>query len=186
MHLTMSSTPAAEMEFFPQSTSILANSITASRILLVGAIGVTQACINLGLLALVHPFSRLCQVSNGFTTRSRYIELILIDESGWAWLIPLRGGKTSVGIVMNQEISNQKKAQMPSELKSLRGHYLEELSSRAPAIKELLAQGTLIEDEGTVVRSASDYSYHATSYAGLNYRIVGDAGGIADITFAYN
>ena len=114
--------------------------------------------------------------------RSQHLYLVFSDESGWCWLIPLRG-KTSIGIVQRQDLSNLKKSQMPPETRTARGHYLAELD-RAPSIKALLENATLIEDEGPVVRSASDYSYHADSYAGPNYRIVGDAGAFIDPYFS--
>jgi flavin-dependent dehydrogenase len=104
----------------------------------------------------------------------------LIDESGWAWFIPLQKGKTSVGVVMGENISKYKKASMErkGDDSLILRHYLRELTAHAPKIKELVGEGTLIEySGGPKVRTASDYSYSGTSYAGANYRIVGDAGG---------
>ena len=49
-----------------------------------------------------------------------------------------------------------------------------------PGLKRLLgSKGKMIRGEGelSTVRIASDYSYSASSYAGENYRIVGDAAG---------
>jgi hypothetical protein len=49
-----------------------------------------------------------------------------------------------------------------------------------PGLKRLLGfKGKMVRGEGEVstVRTASDYSYSASSYAGENYRIVGDAAG---------
>lgn len=75
---------------------------------------------------------------------------------------------------MNQAISIEKKGKM-AESDSL-SFYHHELS-RAPHIMALLVSATLVTDKGPVIRSASDYSYSATSYAGPGYRIVGDAAG---------
>ena len=50
----------------------------------------------------------------------------------------------------------------------------------APGVKQLLgADGVMLrgESESDTVRTASDYSYSASCYAGQNFRIVGDAGG---------
>ncbi|KXN81056.1 Tryptophan 2-halogenase [Leucoagaricus sp. SymC.cos] len=110
----------------------------------------------------------------------------LHDESGWAWFIPLHDGKVSVGIVMDENVSKSKKASMEKkgdESLTLR-HYLQELSANATKIKSFISQGTLMEYSGTKIRTASDYSYSGSSYAGLNYRIVGDAGAFIDPFFS--
>lgn len=129
----------------------------------------------------------------------------LKDESGWAWFIPLHNGKTSVGIVMNQEQYNaQAKTRstlVPGafESSSLTQRYLANLHL-APGVVKLLsgknvgvAEESEESEEGSLnfrvtlepgsVRSASDFSYSAPSYAGSGYRIVGDAGGKQAVTF---
>ncbi|KAL0952401.1 hypothetical protein HGRIS_006677 [Hohenbuehelia grisea] len=110
----------------------------------------------------------------------------LTDESGWAWFIPLHDGTTSVGIVMNQDISNQKKADTKArgEDTSLTAHYLSELD-RAPNLKALIGNGVHVKkSDAPLVSAASDYSYSATFYAGPRYRIVGDAGAFIDPYFS--
>ncbi|KAF9451350.1 FAD/NAD(P)-binding domain-containing protein [Macrolepiota fuliginosa MF-IS2] len=111
----------------------------------------------------------------------------LHDESGWAWFIPLHNGKTSIGVVMDENVSKRKRAS--SERKGddspILRHYLQELSANAPKIKGLIGEAKLVEySGGPKVRTASDYSYSGTSYAGLNYRIVGDAGAFIDPFFS--
>lgn len=97
----------------------------------------------------------------------------ITDESGWAWMIPLHNGRTSIGVVMNQEVSNNKKRTHPSgSAPSLQQFYKEELRF-APGVLQFIGTGELRTD----IKSASDYSYSASSYAGEGYRIVGDAGG---------
>ncbi|KXN84312.1 Tryptophan 2-halogenase [Leucoagaricus sp. SymC.cos] len=102
----------------------------------------------------------------------------LTDKRGWAWFIPLHNGMTSIGVVMHQETSNQKKAAGPSGLEA---HYLEQLK---------LAPGVLgrIGDKGIYIpgslQSTADYSYHATSYSGDHYRIIGDAAAFVDPLFS--
>lgn len=111
----------------------------------------------------------------------------LHDESGWAWFIPLQNGKTSVGVVMDENVSKRKKANMEKKGDDslLLRHYLQELTANAPKIKSLVGEGSLIEySGGPKVRTASDYSYSSTSYAGSNYRIVGDAGAFIDPFFS--
>ncbi|KAJ7244197.1 hypothetical protein B0H12DRAFT_814044 [Mycena haematopus] len=112
----------------------------------------------------------------------------LTDESGWAWFIPLHTGLTSVGVVMNQKIYNQKmKAQSeptcstPNPTKSnLVNQYLCNLLL-APGIVELV--GTAVMEPGSV-RSATDFSYSAPSYSDCGYRIIGDAGAFIDPFFS--
>ncbi|EFX04254.1 flavin-dependent halogenase O-methyltransferase bifunctional protein [Grosmannia clavigera kw1407] len=101
----------------------------------------------------------------------------LKDASGWVWFIPLHNGTHSVGIVQNQEMAIQKKRQMaePSSL----GFYKEVLEL-VPGIKELLANAELVSE----IKSASDWSYSASSYALPGVRIVGDAGAFIDPFFS--
>ena len=60
--------------------------------------------------------------------------------------------------------------------------YLETLEL-APGLKKLLGDGKLVdhpgssEDSGSLVHTASDYSYSADGYAGDGWRVIGDAGG---------
>ncbi|KAJ7780767.1 FAD/NAD(P)-binding domain-containing protein [Mycena maculata] len=108
------------------------------------------------------------------------------DGSGWAWFIPLHGNKTSVGVVMKSEIWSKNKSTFPSQ-NSLLEFYLAALKG-APEVKSLIGAGGMINitpNGGTpVVMTASDYSYSASSYAGENYRIVGDAGAFVDPFFS--
>ncbi len=121
-----------------------------------------------------------------------FTSFLYADESGWAWFIPLHNGTTSVGVVMNQEVYNQKlKRPTPSSpfsSGSASNHsdsdsttrYLASLSL-APHLVDLIGnKGMLME--GTIAK-ASDYSYSAPSYAGNGYRIVGDAGGNPTYSF---
>lgn len=101
----------------------------------------------------------------------------LSDASGWCWKIPLHNGTTSIGIVQNQETATQKKREMGSP--SSKEFYFESLKL-APSIWELLSQGKLI----TEIKSASDWSYSASSYAAPNVRIVGDKGCFIDSYFS--
>ncbi|KAJ4483596.1 FAD binding domain-containing protein [Lentinula aciculospora] len=132
----------------------------------------------------------------------------LTDESGWAWFIPLHNGKTSVGIVMNQEKYNGQAKTRPSSSEfSLVSRYLSNLHL-APGVVRLLCGKDVChsadetskpelkipvneeksqmqaELEPGSVRSASDFSYSAPSYAGKGFRIVGDAGAFIDPFFS--
>ncbi|KAG1824034.1 hypothetical protein EV424DRAFT_1527459 [Suillus variegatus] len=106
----------------------------------------------------------------------------LRDESGWAWFIPLHDGTTSIGVVMNQDIHNEK-------VRALKGKSLEyryRLSiTLAPTLVKLIGTGKMVQKETAggqpgqldlLVRSASDFSYSASNYGGPGFRLVGDAG----------
>ncbi|KAJ6449346.1 putative halogenase [Mycena sanguinolenta] len=93
----------------------------------------------------------------------------LTDETGWAWFIPLNG-MVSVGVVVKAEVSRVKKSAL-SGLDVNKTHYLDQLNL-APGVIRLLGSAMLISE----IKSAADYSYSASYYAGPNYRIVGDAG----------
>jgi hypothetical protein len=91
--------------------------------------------------------------------------------------IPLHDGTTSVGIVQNQDISNGKKAEAKQrgEDASTAAHYHRELKL-APNVEVLMGDATMFKkDDAPLISAASDYSYHASSYAGSHYRLVGDA-----------
>lgn len=62
----------------------------------------------------------------------------------------------------------------------LKIRYLSNISLAPGVVKLITPSGVL--DEGSV-KSASDFSYSALSYAGNGYRIIGDAGGITILYF---
>ncbi|KAF9564816.1 FAD binding domain-containing protein [Agrocybe pediades] len=117
----------------------------------------------------------------------------LTDESGWAWFIPLHNGTTSVGVVMNEKMykaglhqpetpwSFASGAAGHSNSSTVVSRYLSNLSYAPGVVKLITSSGTL--EEGSV-KSASDFSYSAPSYAGPGYRIIGDAGAFIDPFFS--
>ncbi|THH00060.1 hypothetical protein EW145_g7143, partial [Phellinidium pouzarii] len=113
----------------------------------------------------------------------------LHDESGWAWLIPLHNGTTSVGIVMNQDLATAKR-QALTPVPSTLDFYLSQLEL-APHLRAILGPtGSLIQPgiggsgSGPAIKSASDYSYSSSSYGTPYIRIVGDAGAFIDPYFS--
>ncbi|KAF8523372.1 FAD/NAD-binding domain-containing protein [Hysterangium stoloniferum] len=102
----------------------------------------------------------------------------MTDKRGWAWLIPLHNGTTSIGVVMHQDTSNRKKSEGPSGLEA---HYLEQLKLAPDLMKLIGEKGTYVPGS---VRSTADYSYHATSYSGNHYRLIGDAAAFVDPLFS--
>ena len=134
----------------------------------------------------------------------------LLDESGWAWFIPLHKGVTSVGVVMDQkQLGIRSRASSSASgspfigggtrtrtrqgsisartASTLCDRYVSFLQL-CPTISGLIGEGELVavksdededvESEVPMARSASDYSYSATDYAGEGWRMVGDAGGL--------
>ncbi|KAL9132612.1 MAG: hypothetical protein Q9175_006212 [Cornicularia normoerica] len=100
----------------------------------------------------------------------------LHDGSGWAWFIPLHNGTTSVGVVMNQAMSTDKKR--TTSLNS-REFYLESIQE-ARGVSHLLSKAELATD----IKYASDWSYSASTYGNAYLRIVGDAGAFIDPYFS--
>ncbi|EFY89824.1 putative flavin-dependent halogenase/O-methyltransferase [Metarhizium acridum CQMa 102] len=99
------------------------------------------------------------------------------DASGWAWFMPLHDGTRSVGIVLDQKMATEKKQELgcPSTL-----DFYKQCLEMAPRIRELLSEAELIPH----VRSASDWSYTASTYHLPNARVCGDAGSFIDPLFS--
>lgn len=76
-----------------------------------------------------------------------------------------------MGIVLKEESSRAKKAGLSGPHMNTQ-HYHNQLQL-VPGVTRLLGNATFLGE----VKSAGDYSYSASHYAGPNYRIAGDAGG---------
>jgi hypothetical protein len=86
---------------------------------------------------------------------------------------------------MNQAIYNEKvRATKSSSLEDRYRCFL----SLAPGLVKLLGCGRIVQKEAVegqpgqldlLIRSASDFSYSASSYGGPGFRLVGDAGGMS-------
>ncbi|KAK4112268.1 FAD/NAD(P)-binding domain-containing protein [Canariomyces notabilis] len=100
----------------------------------------------------------------------------LQDESGWAWFIPLHNGTVSVGVVMNQKLATIKKREKALDS----SEFYHESLKLAPNLLALIGEGRFVSS----IKSASDYSYSASSYAFPHARIVGDAGCFIDPYFS--
>lgn len=74
-------------------------------------------------------------------------------------------------MVLKEDLSRTKKAELSGPDVNIQ-HYHNQLKL-APGVVALLGSAQLSGD----VKSAGDYSYSASQYAGLNYRIAGDAAG---------
>ncbi len=88
----------------------------------------------------------------------------------WAWVIPLKGGDVSIGVVFDQRI-----ADLP-EGPSLPVRLREMLTSH-PVGAEILADATWHERD---VHFRRNLSYRSTVFAGKGFALVGDAAGFMD------
>jgi flavin-dependent dehydrogenase len=98
------------------------------------------------------------------------ISIVLVPE-GWWWVIPLRGDRTSVGLVAP---ARKLKGRKPDQA------YFEERIAATPYLKERLAKAERVAP----VRSVSDYSYVSRRSAGDRWLMVGDAGAFIDPVFS--
>ncbi|KAF9228379.1 FAD/NAD(P)-binding domain-containing protein [Gyrodon lividus] len=114
----------------------------------------------------------------------------LTDDSGWAWFIPLHDGTTSIGIVMQQKLYNERSKTLHGS--STESRYRASLSL-APNLTNLIRCGVLVSKPSVdgppgsldpMVRSASNFSYSAPDYGGNFFRIIGDAGAFIDPLFS--
>ena len=98
------------------------------------------------------------------------ISVVLVDE-GWWWVIPLRGDRTSVGLVGRaQSLAGRK----PDEA------FLLEHIERSAYLRERLAGARRVAP----VRTISDWSYKSSALAGDRWLMVGDAGAFIDPVFS--
>ena len=94
----------------------------------------------------------------------------LMGDGWWAWVIALKGGDTSVGVVFDQ-----RRVTWP-EGGSL-GQRLKDFLVRHPAGRELLADATWTEGD---VHWRKQLPYSSTTYAGDGFALVGDAAAFLD------
>lgn len=102
--------------------------------------------------------------------RAGDITIVLVDE-GWWWVIPLRDGKTSVGLVAPSRVLRGRKPDQS---------YFEERIANTPYLQRRLAAARRIAP----VRTASDYSYVTTRASGDHFVLVGDAAAFIDPVFS--
>ncbi len=96
---------------------------------------------------------------------------VVLVPGGWWWLIPLSGGRTSVGQVGPASMLRGRK---PDET------YFHEQIAAVPYLAERLGQATRVAP----VRTVSDYSYVSKKLAGDRFLLVGDAGAFIDPVFS--
>jgi len=99
--------------------------------------------------------------------------LIVRREQSWAWLIPLSGGKTSVGLVMDVEELKDRKGQPMSEI-------FTEIVAATPELAKRLAKAELVGPLHTV----RDFSYSNRRFVSPRLIRLGDAAGFIDPVFS--
>ena len=105
--------------------------------------------------------------------RAGDIRLVAIEGEGWAWLIPLGDGVTSVGVVVSKERHSALPTGDPERCLDL-------LLRSAPALPPLLAGAR----RASPVRVEGDYSYATRAYHGERWLLAGDAGSFLDPIFS--
>ncbi|MCX6937169.1 MAG: tryptophan 7-halogenase [Verrucomicrobia bacterium] len=94
----------------------------------------------------------------------------LVGLGWWAWMIPLKGGDTSVGVVYDQRLLDLPEGERL-------GPRLREMLFAHPAARELMA-GAVWRPNDTHFRR--NLAYHSTRYAGDGFVLVGDAAAFID------
>jgi flavin-dependent dehydrogenase len=95
----------------------------------------------------------------------------IIGDGWWAWLIPLKGGDTSVGLLYDPRLVD-----FPQEGGRL-GDRLREFLVKHPVAKELLDGAEFVEDD---MHRRKNLAYYSTTFAGDGFVIVGDAAAFMD------
>ena len=94
-----------------------------------------------------------------------------MGDGWWCWVIPLKGGDTSIGLVYDQRVVTLPPG--PSTGERLRAFLLE----RSPVAREILENARWQEDD---VHFRKNLPYYTTTYAGDGFALVGDAAGFID------
>ena len=94
----------------------------------------------------------------------------MVGDGWWAWFIPLKGGDTSVGVVIDQRL-----AQLPEEGQI--GDRIKTFLSHHPLSRELLADAQWEEGD---VHWRKNLPYCSAVFAGDGFALVGDAAAFLD------
>jgi flavin-dependent dehydrogenase len=95
----------------------------------------------------------------------------LAGDGWWAWWIALKGGDTSIGVVLDQ-----RKAQWPDDQAPV-AEKLKTFLSQHPAAREMMKEATFI---GGDVHFRRNLPYFSTTQAGDGFVLVGDASAFID------
>jgi flavin-dependent dehydrogenase len=94
----------------------------------------------------------------------------LVGLGWWAWVIPLKGGDVSIGVVFDQRLLDLPEGERL-------GDRLRTLLDTHPAARELLADATWHRGD---VHFRRNLAYRSTTFAGDGYALVGDAAAFID------
>lgn len=120
-------------------------------------------------------FSHFTNVRRTAGRRGGHPLIVMVDE-GWFWMIPLDEKRTSVGLVMDPDIS--RRVQRDTGLSADR--MLSWGIERCPAVAERMVAAAGPETNHV----AADFSYRCRPYAGPGYFLVGDAAAFMDPIFS--
>jgi len=95
----------------------------------------------------------------------------IIGEGWWAWWITLKGGDTSIGVVLDQRLSHWTDAAAPV------GEKLRVFLSQHPAARVMMSDATFIEGD---VHFRRNLPYSSSIHCGDGFVLVGDASAFID------
>ncbi len=95
----------------------------------------------------------------------------IIGEGWWAWWIALKGGDTSIGVVLDQRLSHWTEANAPV------GEKLRVFLSQHPAARVMMSDATFIEGD---VHFRRNLPYSSSVQCGDGFVLVGDASAFID------
>jgi geranylgeranyl reductase family protein len=140
---------------------------TGQHSLVAGRLGLRRMDSELKNFAVFSHFEGAARHSGA---REGDISVVLVP-GGWWWVIPLRGDRTSVGLVAPSRVLGARK---PDE------SYFGEQIAKTPYLAERLKDARRIAP----VRTISDYSYVSSRLAGDRWLLVGDAAAFIDPVFS--
>ena len=116
-------------------------------------------------LAKKYPcWSKACYGTRGTATNH------LMGDGWWAWMIALKGGDMSVGVVFDQRLVTWPEGGTPAQR-------LKDFLLQHPVGRELLADAHWTEGD---VHWRKNLPYYTTTYAGDGFSLVGDAAAFLD------
>jgi len=95
----------------------------------------------------------------------------VIGDGWWSWLIPLKGGDVSVGVVFDQRLVD-----WPQDGGKL-GDRLKTFLMKHPVAREILVDARFDEED---VHWRKNLAYYSTTFAGDGFVLVGDAAAFLD------